>query len=194
MSALRLTAYPRTLSVMALAALIVFAAFTDYRFALHDALLPFFEWMETTPLGVAGKTWGALFAVVQALHLLSMAVLGGAVLLGDARLMRLAFTDITLQAFLRQCDRLFDWALLCVVLTGVFMACGVAVKIYYLPVYWYKMLALGIGVLFVYRVRRPLLRVPEERLPASVRIMVAVASVMVWFSVAATGRWIGFSG
>lgn len=194
MSALRLTSYPRTLSVMALTALIVFAAFTDYRFTLHDALLPFFEWMETTPLGVAGKTWGALFAVVQALHLLSMAVLGGAVLLGDARLMRLAFTDITLQAFSRQCDRLFDWALLCVVLTGVFMACGVAVKIYYLPVYWYKMLALGIGVLFVYRVRRPLLRAPEERLPAAVRIMVAVASVMVWFSVAATGRWIGFSG
>ena len=74
------------------------------------------------------------------------------------------------------------------------MACGVAVKIYYLPVYWYKMLALGVGVLFVYRVRRPLLRQPEAQLSMTLRVMVATASMMIWFSVAATGRWIGFSG
>ncbi len=188
-----MSAYPRTLAVLALVLLGLVAAFTDHRVAVHAQLLPVFEWMETTPLGVAGKTWGGVFAVVQALHLLSMALLGGAVLAADTRLLGFAFRDVPLANWQAQCDRLFDVALVMVVLSGVFMACGVAVKIYYLPVYWYKMLALATGVLFVYCIRRPLLRQPSPEVSAGLHRLVAIASLMIWFSVAATGRWIGFS-
>jgi hypothetical protein len=79
------------------------------------------------------------------------------------------------------------------VFTGVFMACGVALKVYYLPVFWYKMLALATGVLFVFMVRRPVLRRADAMPPWLLRGLGA-ASLMIWFSVAATGRWIGFSG
>ena len=74
------------------------------------------------------------------------------------------------------------------------MACGVALKIYYLPVFWYKMLALGAGVLFHFLVRRPLLQHDLERINPVVLKMTAISSILVWFLVAATGRWIGFSG
>ena len=194
MSASAFLRYPRSLLVFAIVVLAVFATATDFRTTLHYELFPFFEWMETTPLGVAGKTWGAVFAVVQAFHLLAMALLGGSVLLADARLVGLGFGDAALKPFLAQCDRLFDAALMLVVLTGVFMACGVAIKIYYLPVYWYKMLALTLGVIFVYTIRRPVLRQAEHLLSMRLRRLLAVTSVMIWFSVAATGRWIGFSG
>lgn len=193
-SSLPLLPYPRTVTVcVAIAAGLLFAL-SDLRIDLWVDLLPFFEWLETTPLGVIGKTWGAVFAVVQAAHLLAMATLGGAVLVADAQLLGLFFRDRPVTDLQPQCDRLFDRALVLVVLTGVFMVCAVAVKVYYLEVFWYKMLALATGVLFVYLVRRPLLRRAAGTVSPATCRLVGVASLMIWFSVAATGRWIGFSG
>ena len=74
------------------------------------------------------------------------------------------------------------------------MACGVALKVYYLPVFWYKMLALGTGILFHFYIRKPLFRFDLQQINPIVVKMTAIASILVWFMVAATGRWIGFSG
>lgn len=186
--------YPRTLTVAAVIGLGLWFALGELRIATWSALLPLFEWMETTTFGVIGQTWGAAFATVQAFHLLAMAVLGGAVMVADGRLLGLVFREVPLQDVQDQCHRLFVWSLALVVLTGIFMACGVAIKIYYLGVFWYKMLALATGVAFVYGIRRPLLRRGGDAVHPRTLQLVAVASLMVWFSVAATGRWIGFSG
>jgi hypothetical protein len=181
------------LAIAVIAGALAFAL-TGMRLATWDALLPLFEWMETTLFGRIGKTWGAAFAVVEAFHLLGMALLGGAVLLCDARLLGLAFRDIPIPSVWQQTHRLFVVAVILVIATGVFMACAVALKIYYLEVFWYKMLALSAGILFVFFIKRPLLsdpaRVPDRGLCAAL----AIASLMLWFTVAATGRWIGFSG
>ncbi len=186
--------FGRTLACALLLAVGLGFALSNARVEAWQALLPLFEWMETTLFGVIGKTWGGVFAVVQAGHLLSMAMLGGAVLAADGRLLGVLFRDQPLAAVQAQAHRVFVWSLVVVVFTGVFMACGVAIKIYYLPVFWYKMLALLVGVLFAFLVRRPLLADDPETLSPLVRRVVAVASIMVWFTVAATGRWIGFSG
>lgn len=186
--------YPRTFVVAAVIGLALVFALTDARTATWSALLPVFEWMETTPFGVIGQTWGAAFATVEAFHLLAMALLGGSLLVADGRLLGLVFADTPLVAVQDQCHRLFVWSLGLVVFTGVFMACGVAIKIYYLEVFWYKMLALATGVAFYYGVRRPLLRHGADDLHPRLRQLVAMASLMLWFTVAATGRWIGFSG
>jgi len=186
--------FARSLTVVAVIGCALAFALSGARVATWEALLPFFEWLETTPFGVIGKTWGAAFALVQTLHLLSMAVLGGAVLVADGRLLGVVLRDVPLMRVQAHCHRLFLWALAVVVFTGVFMACGVAMKVYYLEVFWYKMLALATGVLFVFLVRRPLLRAGADSLQPWILRLVAVASLMIWFSVAATGRWIGFSG
>jgi hypothetical protein len=184
----------RSVAVAAVLAFGFWFAFSGTRLELCAALLPFFEWMETTVFGVIGKTWGSVFATVQSIHLLAMALLGGAVLASDGRLLGLILKDVPMNAVLAQSHRLFVWSFLVTVLTGVFMACGVAVKIYYLEVFWYKMLALSVGVVFVFFVRRPLLQPDPEAIAPMLRALLAVASLMVWFSVAATGRWIGYSG
>lgn len=184
----------RTIIVCALVAFGIWFAFAEQRIDLWSALLPLFEWLETTPFGYIGKTWGAAFAAVEAVHLLAMAVLGGSVLVSDGRLLGLFFRDAPLADVQAQCHRLFVWSLLLSIFTGVFMACGVATKIYYLEVFWYKMLALAIGVAFVFGVKRPLLQAGEDDVPVGLLRLVAIASLMIWFSVAATGRWIGFSG
>ena len=155
---------------------------------------PFFEWMETTWFGVIGKTWGAAFAFVQTIHLLSLALLGGAVLAAEGRVLGFLLTDVSSKIVIDRCHVLLVWALVILISTGVFMACGVALKVYYLPVFWYKMLALGAGILFHFCVRRPLFRFDLEKLNPVIVKMTALSSILVWFMVAATGRWIGFSG
>ena len=186
--------YQRSLLVSAVFLLGLGFALSGLRVSTWDALLPFFEWMETTWFGVIGKTWGAAFAVVEAFHLVGMALLGGAVLVSDGRLLGLVLRDQPANLVLDQAHRIFVLGLVITLVTGAFMACGVAMKIYYLPVYWYKMLALAVGILFVFFVKRPLLqRDPQAIRPWLLR-MVAISSLMIWFTVAATGRWIGFSG
>ena len=186
--------YWRSALLLMLLALGLWFALSPARLAVWDSLLPLFKWMETTLFGQIGKTWGAVFALVQAFHLLSMALLGGAVLLCDARLLGLAFTDVEIPDVWRQTHRLFVVALSVVVVTGIFMACGVAQKIYYLEVFWYKMLALGLGVLFVFLVKKPLLQRASKVPSRPLCVALGSASLMLWFTVAATGRWIGFSG
>lgn len=194
MSAAVRRAWSRTLAVAAVIALGLAFALSDLRVAAWSSLLPAFEWLETTPVAALGKTWGGVFATVEAVHLLAMAALGGAVLVGDARLLNLLFTDMPMRQVQDQCHRVFVPALVLSVATGLFMACSVALKVYYLEVFWYKMLALAVGVAFVFGVRRPLLRQDIDRIRPWVLRLLAVASLMIWCSVAATGRWIGFSG
>lgn len=187
-------AYPRTAAVAAVLLLALAFGYSGLRDAAHAGLLPFFEWMETTWFGVIGKTWGAAFAFVEAVHLLGLAALGGSVIAGDGRLLGLVLRRAPARTVVERADRLFAPALGVMLLTGAFMACGVALKIYYLPVYWFKMLALAAGALFHFCVRRPLLRHGPDEIDPAVRKLTAVASLLIWFMVAATGRWIGFSG
>ena len=180
-----------------LTAAVVFIALIFYFTLMSDVyvwIFPFFEWMETTWFGIIGKTWGAAFAFVQTIHLLSLALLGGAVLAAEGRVLGFLLTDISAKVVIERCNTLLVWALVILISTGIFMACGVALKIYYLPVFWYKMLALAAGILFHFCVRKPLLKFDLEHINPMIVKMTALSSILVWFMVAATGRWIGFSG
>ena len=194
MIAAMFTSYPRTLTAVAALLALSTLAYGGALDAVYPSLLTVFEWLETTWFGVIGKTWGAAFAFVEAVHLLGLALLGGCVLAGDGRLLGVVLTDVPMQTVVERTHRVFVFGLSICLATGIFMACGVATKIYYLPVYWFKMLALSSGMLFHFQVRRPLLSHDIQSLNPVVVKMVAVASMLVWFMVAATGRWIGFSG
>ena len=186
--------YTRTILTVGVILSTLIICFTYVRSDIYVSIFPFFEWMETTWFGVIGKTWGAAFAFVQTIHLLGLALLGGSVLVAEGRVLGLLMTEVPVRTIVDRCHSLLSWSLVITISTGVFMACGVALKIYYLPVFWYKMLALGAGVLFHFFVRKPLLQHDLERIEPIIIKMTAISSVLVWFLVAATGRWIGFSG
>jgi hypothetical protein len=157
-------------------------------------LLGYFEWMEASLLGTIGKTYGGIYAVAQSMHLMSLVVLGGAVIVTDFRLLEILLKDIPSETVVAQAHRWFKVALYSVIVTGVFMAAAVALRLYYNQFFWAKMLSLLVGVLFVFLIKLPLLNSgPHSQLRPLVVKFVALASIAVWFTVAATGRWIGFS-
>ncbi len=156
--------------------------------------LSFFEWAETTYLGYIGKTYGGVYATLgQSIHLMSLALLGGTVLVADLRLLGLVLRDVPSEIVTEQAHKWFRIALIAIVASGVFMAAAIAQKLFYNAAYWAKMYALIAGVLFVFAVKRPLLKGDHSQINPWVLRVVAIASILVWFTVAATGRWIGFS-
>lgn len=157
-------------------------------------MFSFFEWLEASALGVFMKDLPATFAIVEAIHLMGLALLGGTVLAQDLRLLNVILRDVPSNVVVEQAHRWFKVGLWMLLLTGVPMLAGVATKCYHNPFYWTKMVALLVGVLFVFTLKQPLLRGDHSGLRPVTLKMMALASMSVWFLVAASGRWIGFSG
>jgi Family of unknown function (DUF6644) len=158
------------------------------------SLLHYFEALEAGPIGVFVKDRAATFAIIEAVHLMALALLGAAVLSADLRLLNVVLRDVPSNTVTDQAHRWFKLALVVLLITGFFMLAGVATKCYHNPFYWAKMTALGIGIVFVFAIRAPLLRKDHAQLnPWTLKLM-ALASMAIWFVVASSGRWIGFSG
>ena len=157
-------------------------------------LFDFFSWLEhSSVLGHAAKAYGGVYAVFQSLHLISLAVLGGTMLVTDLRCFNLILRTTPIGIIAEEAHKWFRISLIIVLGTGVFMLAGVAEKCYGKPAFWVKMTALLVGVIFTFAIKRPLL-IRDPALNETVVLKcVAIASLSIWFTVAAAGRWIGFS-
>lgn len=157
-------------------------------------LLPFFEWLDTSILADIAKAYGGVFVVVQTFHLLALSLLGGTVLVGDLRLLGVVMKDVPSEVVIQNTQKWFSVALVILILSGLFQAAAVAMKLYYNEMFWAKMTGLAAGIVFVYAIRRPLLlRFDHDTINPWALRLIAVSSMTIWFTVAASGRWIGFS-
>jgi hypothetical protein len=160
--------------------------------ALH--LLPFIEWVASTPLSkaIATSTWA--FAVTESIHLLALSVIGGSVLIVDLRLLGFGIKSQTLAKVARDAQPWFlgSWAVM--ITTGLVLFWSEPQKLYYSTPFMVKMACLLLGTIFALTVRRKVAMAGEGRVNPLVMKLVAVVSLALWFGVGAGGRWIGFSG
>jgi hypothetical protein len=156
-------------------------------------LLPFFQWCESLWLGqfVVGSNW--LFPVIESIHLLFLALLGGTVLIVDLRLVRLLLKDRPVSELAAEARPFMIGALAGMVATGLPLFLSEPIKCYYSPAFWLKMEALAIAVLFTFTIRTRVTRSETARNAAARQVLVGALSMALWFTVAASGRWIGFS-
>ncbi|MGE0865400.1 MAG: DUF6644 family protein [Vicinamibacterales bacterium] len=156
-------------------------------------LLPFFEWCETLWLGqaVVGSNW--LFPVIESVHLLALALLGGAIFLVDLRLLGLGLKDRPVSELARDARPWLLAALAGMILTGVPLFLSEPIKCYYSTAFWIKMTTLPIALLFAFTVRARVTRSGAVQNSARRQQLVGALSIALWFTVAAAGRWIGFS-
>jgi hypothetical protein len=77
-----------------------------------------FQWLERTSLSVAINESLWAFAVVEAIHLVALAVIGGAVLVVDLRLLGLAFQERRVGEVARVAQPWFVWSLVAMLSTG----------------------------------------------------------------------------
>ena len=156
-------------------------------------LLPFFEWSEQLWLGqfIVGSNW--LFPVIESVHLLGLAVLGGAILVVDMRLLGLGLKNHPVTELARDARPFLLGALVVMIATGVPLFLSEPIKLYYSQSFWNKMAALAIGLVFTFTIRARVTEIESVRNTARRQAVVGALSLALWFTVAASGRWIGFS-
>jgi hypothetical protein len=136
------------------------------------------------------SVWG--FAVVEAIHLLALAALGGSVLIVDLRLLGLIFRHDSARTLGRDLGRVLLTSLIVMIVTGVAMVSEEALKYYFSPAFRWKMTLLATAVLFYFTLhRRALIQADQHPLTLWSKIA-AVVSMSLWLGVGVAGRAIGF--
>jgi len=156
-------------------------------------LLPFMQWCEGSWLGSAIRTSSWAFAVIESVHLLALAAIGGAVLIVDLRLLGFGLRDQPVRRVAREA---FPWlvgALAVMLVTGIGLFLSEATKCYYSTPFRVKMSSLLLAITFTFTIRRKITSAEDSRVSPIVYSLVALVSLVLWFGVGASGRWIGFS-
>ena len=154
------------------------------------SLLEFFHWLEYLPLLVAMRSSPWLFPVIATVHLLGLAIIGGAVLVVDLRLLGYGLIGQSAARLARDTEPLLLIGIASMLLTGPWLFMCFATKYYYLTAFWLKLASLGAVLLFTFTIRRRVVR--NSTIAGAVPKLVAVTSLSLWFSVALGGRLIGF--
>ncbi|MDE2654214.1 MAG: hypothetical protein F4087_11110 [Gemmatimonadetes bacterium] len=155
-------------------------------------LEPFFRWCESTLIGraIADSVWA--FPILEAVHLLGLCMLGGALLVVDLRLLGVGLTSQPVARLARYARPWLVASVIVMVLTGIPLFLSEAIKAYYNTSFWVKMCTLPVALAFTFAVRERVARRAADDPGMTGRIVGAV-SLALWFTVAAAGRWIGFS-
>jgi Family of unknown function (DUF6644) len=156
------------------------------------SVLDFFEGLQYSPLLVAMRSSSWIFPLIASLHLMGLALLGGAVLIVDLRLLGFGLRSQPLEQIARDAERWLLVSLAVLLPTGILQfMCFAATKYYYLTAFWVKMAALPLALLFTFTVRRTVVVADETRMSSVWNKLVAVVSLSLWSTVAIAGRLIG---
>jgi hypothetical protein len=154
-------------------------------------ILRLFQWLGQSPVGLFMQQSTYAFAVVEMLHLLSLSILGGIVLIVDLRLLGVGLRSQSASALDRELKPYLIGSLTVSVVTGILLLSEEPMKCYYNEAFRLKMLFLALAVLFYFIVQERLFqREPSGRENLLAKLM-GVVSLLLWLSVGLAGRAIG---
>ena len=156
-----------------------------------ERLFNFFDQLEQSFIGEAIRNSIWMFPVIEAFHLIGLAILGGSILVGDLRLLGLLLSTKPINYVIGQTTLILKLGLIILVSTGIPLFLSEAIKCYYSRAFWIKMSALLIGLVFLFFIRNPMgLSAVEGNTKLK---LIGLISISIWAIVAGSGRWIGFS-
>jgi uncharacterized protein DUF6644 len=155
--------------------------------------LAFFTWCEASPLGAGIRDSLWLFPVIESLHLLGLAALGGSVLAVNLSLLGFGLGQRAAGQVWRDLRPWLTASLAVMLGSGLLLFSSEAVKLYYHEAFWVKMSALLASLAFTFTVQRRTALADPLRVSRLRARAVALVSLALWLTVGAGGRWIGFS-
>jgi len=149
-----------------------------------------FVWLEKSPLAVTIQNTTYLFPLIEVVHLLGLALLFGAILIVDLKLIGLPIQRQPVSRLAAQINPFATAGLVVMILTGTPLLVSEAVKCYDNPAFWWKMSFLLPAVVFHFTIRRR--AVLAERVGRGRAVLTGVLSLLLWFGVGLSGRAIAF--
>jgi len=155
-------------------------------------LLAFFKWCEASGVGkgISGSVY--LFPVVEAVHLLGLAVIGGAVLIVDLRLAGLGLRHQPVSRVARDAEPWLIASLLVMLVSGFLLMASEAMRCYYNGAFWLSIWSLLLAMIFTFTIRRRVAAADADAVKPIWARLVALVSVMLWSGVGIGMRGIGF--
>jgi hypothetical protein len=144
-------------------------------------------------VGAAIRSSRWLFPGIEAVHLLGLAVIGGAVLIVDLRLFGFGLRHQPVADVARDAQPWLIGSLIVMFATGGLLFTAEATKCYEHVAFWFKMTCLLLAIVFTFTVQRSVIFASEKQIRPIWRKTAAVVSIILWSGVGIGGRWIGFS-
>ena len=152
-----------------------------------------FKAIEASGFGAAVRDSLWAFAIIESVHLLALAVMGGAVLIVDLRLFGLGLRRQPIRQLARDAEPWLFGSLAMMLITGFPLMASLAASKYYVNLaFQLKMLFLVLAIIFTYTVRRSLIYREDNRINPVVAWIVGLVSLFLWSGVGFMGRGIGF--
>jgi hypothetical protein len=156
-------------------------------------MLTVFEWLEHSWLGTSVNNSLWAFAVIEAGHLLALAVLGGAILVVDLRLLGFGLKEEPVSYVGRTAQPWLIGGLTAAIVTGIPLLASLAAGKYYVNgAFWMKMYFLLAALVFTFTIRRAVVMGDDLRANSRIGKIVGLVSVLLWSGVGIMGRGIGF--
>jgi hypothetical protein len=156
-------------------------------------MLTWFEWLEHSWLGTSVNNSLWAFAAIEAGHLLALAVLGGAILVVDLRLLGLGLKEEPVSYVGKTAQPWLIGGLSAAIITGVPLLASLAAGKYYVNgAFWMKMYFFFAALFFTFTIRRAVVMGDELRANSTIGKVVGLVSVLLWSGVGIMGRGIGF--
>jgi hypothetical protein len=157
-----------------------------------DYLLPVFKWFDQSSIGqwISDSAW--LFPAIEAVHIVALTLLFGAILMLNLRLLGVVLTDKPVAQLAKSLAPWVLCSLVIILASGVLLFSSEAMKSYTSVPFQVKMLFLFAAILFHYTIYGWVTKAGEGRIRPIWNKLAAIVSVALWLGVGIGGRGIGF--
>ena len=147
---------------------------------------------EETPTRLLARISPWIFPTIESAHVLGLCALGGTLLIVDLRMLGVGLTNQSLATLATAVHPWLKASLALIVFTGGLLFTSEAGRVLHTPSFWVKIATVPVAILYTFTVRK---RVAAQSGPDTSPLtrVTATVSLLLWFTVAAAGRWIGFS-
>ena len=151
-------------------------------------LQPFFEWMGALPISqaIGASIW--IYPLIQAIHLVFLALFAGAIMIVDLRLLGFGMRTKTVAEIARDARPWLIIGFVGMVSTGLPQLMQNAAREYFSEFFWYKMYLIAFGLIWLLTVRRKMIQAPETTAASKI---VGLISMAIWTGVTINARLIG---
>jgi hypothetical protein len=155
-------------------------------------LLPMFKWFDGSFIGAWVRDSRWIFPAIEAVHIVALALMFGAILVLNLRLLGITFTNKPVAQLARDLSPWVLVSLIIILASGILLFSSEAMKAYASVPFQVKMLFLFAAMIFHYTVYGRLTRRPDNALSPAWSKLAAVVSILLWLGVGLGGRGIGF--
>jgi len=157
-----------------------------------NSIYPFFKWANGTWLSKVINDSNWLFPAIEGVHIVALALLFGAVIVLNLRMLGLMMRGRSLPKLARELEPWTLCSLVVILVTGALLFVAEAVKIFHSEPFWVKMTLLLSAIVFHYAVSWRLMLQEDIRLHPVLTKAAAVIGIVLWVGVGFAGRAIGF--